>query len=428
MSKLNKLYYSVTSIILSVVLLLLSVPNANALIASQNCVANDDYYTFSGSNPEGNVYLGSSVYVNDEVIDPLTGNSSAQIGGYASFTNAGGNVYLNQNTGEFEYAPPDNYSGIDSFYYDLAAVGGERFQEPCSRGNVNIIVDAAGYKQIEINDDSAETSNTEAVQIFPFANDTVLNGANLKTYIYSFSLVNLTPELGTFSFPNYMITNGDSITFTPNGTSSTLPARASYVVTDPFGRQVTEYVSVNITSNITTLEPYDDYFFVNENSSTALNVLENDNNSNETQLTIVNSTQPQNGTATLSESGVLSYVPNTNFYGGDNFSYSVSNGAETKSANINIWVSEVNDAPTVVFSNSTTKKSIEFDASFSSDLDGYITQYDWSFGDGTTQTTNSAIINHDYKKRGNYVVTLTVTDNLGFSNSYTSMVSNSHTK
>ena len=53
-----------------------------------------------------------------------------------------------------------------------------------------------------------------------------------------------------------------------------------------------------------------------------------------------------------------------------------------------------------------------FDAEASSD-DGYITNYRWSWGDGTfTNGTNSAP-SHTYAAHGTYTVTLTVTDNIG---------------
>jgi len=53
---------------------------------------------------------------------------------------------------------------------------------------------------------------------------------------------------------------------------------------------------------------------------------------------------------------------------------------------------------------------INFDATNSFDPDGYITSYFWDFGDGTN-ATDGAIVSHVYTENGDYVVTLTVTDN-----------------
>ena len=52
-----------------------------------------------------------------------------------------------------------------------------------------------------------------------------------------------------------------------------------------------------------------------------------------------------------------------------------------------------------------------FDGSGSSDSDGSVVRYDWSFGDGNTG--NGATPTHAYATAGTYTVTLTVTDNVG---------------
>jgi PKD repeat protein len=54
-----------------------------------------------------------------------------------------------------------------------------------------------------------------------------------------------------------------------------------------------------------------------------------------------------------------------------------------------------------------------FDASGSSDSDGSITSYAWSFGDGRTDTSSGPTMRHHYDLAGAYSVTLTVTDDRG---------------
>ena len=54
------------------------------------------------------------------------------------------------------------------------------------------------------------------------------------------------------------------------------------------------------------------------------------------------------------------------------------------------------------------------------DADGYITEYSWDMGDGTT--FNEASITHSYQTPGKYPVSLTVTDNDGFSHSVTRII------
>ena len=80
-----------------------------------------------------------------------------------------------------------------------------------------------------------------------------------------------------------------------------------------------------------------------------------------------------------------------------------------------------NIAPTAAFTSSCTNRSCTFDASGSSDSDGSIASYAWTFGDGSNGTgVNPA---HAYTADGNFTVTLTVTDNRGGTNSVSHGVS-----
>jgi len=63
----------------------------------------------------------------------------------------------------------------------------------------------------------------------------------------------------------------------------------------------------------------------------------------------------------------------------------------------------------------STGVAINFSGSGSSDPDGTITSYAWNFGDGSFGSGVSP--SHSYTAVGTYVVTLTVTDNLGASGS-----------
>jgi hypothetical protein len=57
-----------------------------------------------------------------------------------------------------------------------------------------------------------------------------------------------------------------------------------------------------------------------------------------------------NGSLTLNSSGAITYKPNSNFYGSDQFQYSVNASEKnvTRTATVDITVNPVNDAPTIV--------------------------------------------------------------------------------
>jgi PKD repeat protein len=121
---------------------------------------------------------------------------------------------------------------------------------------------------------------------------------------------------------------------------------------------------------------------------------------------------------TLQGSGVSwSYAPALNFAGADSFSFRVTDAAGQASdpAVVSITVTAVNDVPvaafTVIPATGTAPLVVGVDAGGSSDVEGPLAAYQWSFGDGGTGSGLTA--SHTYTLAGSYVVTLTVTDSQG---------------
>lgn len=73
-----------------------------------------------------------------------------------------------------------------------------------------------------------------------------------------------------------------------------------------------------------------------------------------------------------------------------------------------------NILPTASFTDSCSDLACSFNGSASSDSDGTIASYAWTFGDGSTAT--GATASHTYAAAGTYSVQLTVTDNDGGTN------------
>lgn len=79
-----------------------------------------------------------------------------------------------------------------------------------------------------------------------------------------------------------------------------------------------------------------------------------------------------------------------------------------------------NTAPTAHFSFTTNDLTASFTDS-SSDSDGSISSRSWNFGDGSSSTATNP--SHTYSAAGTYMVSLTVTDNGGLTDSYSANVS-----
>ena len=177
------------------------------------------------------------------------------------------------------------------------------------------------------------------------------------------------------------------------------------------GTPDTATVTITVTNDAQSeqLIANDDNAIVSVNSiNNPIFVLDNDEGYDRIEST----TDPENGIVNLEESHLI-YTPDSNFYGEDSFSYIISDGAgDTASASVYITVNSLPNAdfiatPDLVFLGD----SISFDGSSSSDLDGTITKYKWTFDDGNTKTGEA--VSHKYTEEGYYNVKLTVTDNNG---------------
>jgi PKD repeat protein len=74
-------------------------------------------------------------------------------------------------------------------------------------------------------------------------------------------------------------------------------------------------------------------------------------------------------------------------------------------------VSVTNLTPTAAFTVSCAGLRCTVDAGASTDRDGTVVAYGWTFGDGAAGTGQTTV--HDYPKAGTYTVALSVTDNVG---------------
>ena len=218
-----------------------------------------------------------------------------------------------------------------------------------------------------------------------------------------------------------VINNGDgTITYLPrlnfNGSDS-----YTYAISD--GQGGTAAATVNVTVIPVNDPPTAvlDIASTNEDSTVVISVLMNDYDVDGDAITLDQISQGTNGTVTDNGDGTVSYDPNPDFTGVDNFSYTITDGNGGYSeALVSVWVGIINDPPvaiddiantiedqpvtTNVLANDTDPENdpltviIVTNPSFGSVLDN---------GDGTI--TYTPLPNYS----GNDSYTYTITDNRG---------------
>ncbi|TMP00219.1 hypothetical protein CWC14_03185 [Pseudoalteromonas sp. S3260] len=144
------------------------------------------------------------------------------------------------------------------------------------------------------------------------------------------------------------------------------------VVANPFSKNV---APVGVSDDIT----------VDEDINTVLDVIANDTDDNGDTLRVESFTQPSFGTVE-SNNGVLTYIPDSNYYGMDSFTYVVSDGELfSEETLVNLDVLPVNDAPTITpmaSSQVSEGKSTTITAQ-ASDIDSDMLTYSWVQSAGT---------------------------------------------
>ena len=121
---------------------------------------------------------------------------------------------------------------------------------------------------------------------------------------------------------------------------------------------------------------------------------------------------------------LISYMSSTRFFFGSG--YRTTN--VSKNNMMELEITQLIDTKCFPFAsykasptNGTVPLSVVFDATASYDPDGTIVSYEWNFGDGTTNTGDPQI-SHVFTQPGDYNVTLTVTDNSGSKDYFTTTI------
>lgn len=227
-------------------------------------------------------------------------------------------------------SPNDAYTILTNTAVDLGDSGWDQYFGH-GRIDANAAVLAASDNTVPTaNDDSATVDESSTIAIDLANNDSAEDGIDLG----SISIVS-GPSNGTVQV------NGDgTVGYTHDGSETTFDS-FSYTIKDTLGT-ISNSANVDITVN-----PINDSPTANEdsdstikNSSKIIYVLANDTDPEGDTLTIISTTQGLNGSVTTNGSTVT-YTPNTDFIGQDNFDYTINDGeGETSSTFVTITVTE----------------------------------------------------------------------------------------
>jgi len=122
----------------------------------------------------------------------------------------------------------------------------------------------------------------------------------------------------------------------------------------------TSTVTITVNNVEDAPDAVDDSSTIAEDSgANVINVLTNDTDVDNDNLTVTAVTQGSHGSVTNNNGTSVSYTPNGNFFGTDSFTYTISDGnGGTDTATVNVTVTNVNDAPVATNDNYVTNSNV----------------------------------------------------------------------
>ncbi|MDF6016896.1 Ig-like domain-containing protein, partial [Vibrio harveyi] len=230
--------------------------------------------------------------------------------------------------GKLVFTPAENFNGDATISYTIS--DGQLSDDATVAVTVNPVNDAP----VAVND-TVSTDEDTAVTIDVLANDSDPENDTL-----TITAASVPAEQGTVA-----IVDG-KLVFTPaenfNG-----DATISYTISDG---QLTDDATVAVTVNPVNDAPVavDDTVTTDEDTAVTIDVLANDSDPENDQLTITNASVPaEQGTVAIVD-GKLVFTPAENFNGDATISYTISDGQLTDDATVAVTVNPVNDAPVAV--------------------------------------------------------------------------------
>jgi len=245
--------------------------------------------------------------------------------------------------GKIVYTAREGFVGTDTFIYEVEDANGNR-----TTAEVTVNVAGPANTAPVATDDQAVTNAGVAVTLDSLSNDSDADGDTLVIESVS------NPENGT------AVVVGGQIKYTPNPGFTGVDT-FTYIISDGNGgrAEATETITVTAPNNQAPIANNDRSSVVCSGPVT-INVLENDNDPENGTFSVLDFTQPTNGTVTRAANGQLIYTSNGNSCGTeDKFTYRITDGINTSnSATVTIAIgSQANTAPEAIDDKATTQEN-----------------------------------------------------------------------
>ncbi|EJL6735387.1 tandem-95 repeat protein [Vibrio alginolyticus] len=276
---------------------------------------------------------------------------------------SGNGTLIDNSDGSWTYIPEADDDTEVSFSYDIIDNDGGVIN-----GTANLDITPVNDAPIATND-AIQTDEDSQVVIDVLANDSDIEGDDLII-----TSASVPEEQGIVE-----IING-KLVFTPaenfNGN-----ATISYTISDG---ELEDEAQVSVTVNSVNDAPIasNDTTITEEDSSVTIDVLPNDTDIDGDTLSIESASVPEaQGTVEIVD-GKLVFTPAENFHGDAEITYTITDGALTDQATVNVTVNAVNDTPVVesniadqTLAEDFTPYSIDLNTAFSDvdNVDGELT-------------------------------------------------------
>ncbi|PKO85746.1 MAG: hypothetical protein CVU18_18560, partial [Betaproteobacteria bacterium HGW-Betaproteobacteria-12] len=310
----------------------------------------------------------------------------------SAFTNpANGTVTLNAQ-GNLVYSPNADFNGTDTFSYTIGDGQG-------GFDTASVTVNVGGSNDAPLaNPDSGST--TEDVTLVVTAADGVILGAagadsDLDGDSLAVSGIAFGASIGTVgsalagAWGNLTLNADGSYTYVPNAAAQALDDGESrtdvftYTVADPGGLSSTTTLSLTVSGANDGPLAIDDARTTPEDTPVTIAVLGNDSDVDGEPLRVSaiagqpvaagDSVAVANGMATLNADGTITFTPAAGYNGPADFSYTITDGTASDTANVHLVIDDVNDPPVALDNvvNGSEDSPVNFDPrSNDSDPDG----------------------------------------------------------